>query len=208
MPTSALACAALESALNRYLDLDPDTKARFADLHGKVIGMQILGLGLTLYFVPAPQGLQVLSQFEGAPDTLIRGAPLALARLGRGGGMDGLFNGDISIDGDTETAQRFGEILGDLDPDWEEHLARLTGDVAAHEIGNLARGGRAWASATSQSLEQDLAEYLKEEGQLLPSRYEVEGFMHEVDRMRDDVERLEARLARLTQDRPRAKAAP
>lgn len=207
MPLSTLAVAALEDALNRYLDLDPDTQAQLATLHGRVIGLEVLGLGLTLYFAPAPHRLQLLSSFEGTPTCRLRGAPLALARLGRGSGAQGLFGGDVTIEGDTETAHRFGEILAALDVDWEEQLSRLTGDVAAHQIGQFARSGAAWARNSHRSLEQDLGEYLKEEGRLLPTRFEVDAFMEAVDRTRDDVERLEARISRLLQNRGRTKGA-
>jgi ubiquinone biosynthesis protein UbiJ len=46
-------------------------------------------------------------------------------------------------------------------------------------------------------LGQDFTEYLQEEGRLLPSRYELESFLTEVDRLRDDGERLAARVNRL-----------
>ena len=42
-----------------------------------------------------------------------------------------------------------------------------------------------------------MAEYLQEEGRDLPTRTEVEEFLSGVDQLRDDAERLEARLARV-----------
>ena len=44
---------------------------------------------------------------------------------------------------------------------------------------------------------QDAGEYLKYERELLPDRAQVETFMQQVDVVRDDVERLEARVQRL-----------
>jgi ubiquinone biosynthesis protein UbiJ len=41
---------------------------------------------------------------------------------------------------------------------------------------------------------QNVAEYLQEEGRDVPNRTEAEEFLHGVDRIRDDVDRLEARL--------------
>jgi len=45
--------------------------------------------------------------------------------------------------------------------------------------------------------EQNLREYLQEEARLLPTRYEAKEFLDAVDALRDDVERLAARVERL-----------
>jgi ubiquinone biosynthesis accessory factor UbiJ len=194
----SLAYTALEQALNRYLDLDPDAKAQLGRLHGRVIALEVLGLGITLFLVPAPDRLQVLSRYAGPPDCTLRGSPLALARLSEPErGSDGLFAGEVEIQGDTELAHRFGKILGGLDIDWEEQLSRLTGDVLAHELGNAARGALRWGRQARGDLGRDLKEYVQEELRLLPDRYEVEDFLAGVDEARDGVERLEARLLRL-----------
>ena len=43
-------------------------------------------------------------------------------------------------------------------------------------------------------MEQNLREYLQEESHDLPSRYEFERFTKDVNTLRDDVERLAARI--------------
>jgi ubiquinone biosynthesis protein UbiJ len=43
----------------------------------------------------------------------------------------------------------------------------------------------------------NIREYLQEESRDAPSRYEVERFASRVDTLRDDVDRLAARVARL-----------
>jgi ubiquinone biosynthesis protein UbiJ len=196
LPTAAT--AALEAGLNRYLALDPDTLRRMAQLDGRVIGLQWRGTGLVLYFLPGPQGVQVLSHYEGEPDTLISGSPLALAELGLGGDRErALFSGAVEIRGDTETGQRFQQVLETMDIDWEEHLSHLVGDVAAHQAGRLARAGRKYLRSSADTLRQDLGEYLTEEARLLPARIQVDNFLADIDRLRMDADRLEARVQRL-----------
>jgi ubiquinone biosynthesis protein UbiJ len=198
MSLSDASSAGLESLLNRYLGLDPEARARLEALHGRVIGLEVLGLGLRWYLVPGPAGLQVLSRFEGEPDCTLAGTPLDLARMGsEGESADQLFSGAVKIRGDTELGHSFGKLLAGLDIDWEEQLSRLTGDVLAHAVGNLARGAARWGKDVLAALRQDLPEYLQEEARLLPGRYEVEEFLTEVDRLRDDLERLEQRVQRL-----------
>jgi ubiquinone biosynthesis protein UbiJ len=79
----------------------------------------------------------------------------------------------------------------------EEELSRVIGDVAAHQVGNAARAFLEFGRRAAGTLAQNVAEYLQEEGRDVPARTEAEEFNVEVDRLRDDVERLEARLALL-----------
>src|SRR5690606_2282019 len=43
---------AVETACNAALGLDPEVRARLGALDGKVIALELLGLGLRLYFFP------------------------------------------------------------------------------------------------------------------------------------------------------------
>ena len=88
------------------------------------------------------------------------------------------------------------ELLDWARPDWEEELSRHVGDVAAHQLGNLVRGGLAWMQQAADTLTRDAGEYLKEESRDLPTRYEVDRFLDDVDRLAADLGRAEARVAR------------
>lgn len=194
------ALAGLESMINGLLALDPDASARLARLHGKVIGLEVRGFGLRLYFVPTPGRLLLQGRVEQEPDALLIGSPLALASIGLGDDKVGeLFSGRVEIQGDVDLAQRFGRILGQMDIDWEEHLSHLVGDVAAHESSQLLRKTGHWLGESRQSLELGLGEYLQEETRLLPRPEEVAGFNKGVDELRDGVERLLARIHLLEQ---------
>jgi ubiquinone biosynthesis accessory factor UbiJ len=198
MDMSALAgvTAALEGALNGYLELDPDSRARLAALRGGVVGLRITGLGATLYFVPGADRLQVALHYDGEPDTLIIGSPLALARLGLAGETTRLPEG-VRVEGDARLGQQFRDLLRGVELDWEEWLSRLTGDLVAHQVGEAVRGFTGWSRHAAESLRRDMSEYLREESGALPTRDEVEAFMDDVDRLREDTDRLEAHIARL-----------
>lgn len=199
MTTRDLGYAGLEAALNGYLGLDPVTRERLAALHGRTVGVEVLGLGLILFFTADETGaLQLCGRQEGEPDCWLRGTPLDLMRAGdRTAGADQLFARRVRIEGDSGLAQRFGAILADIDIDWEEHLSRIVGDVVAHEVGSAARAAQDFGRRAGRTAEQNLREYLQEEARLLPTRYEVKEFLDAVDALRDDVERLAARVERL-----------
>jgi ubiquinone biosynthesis protein UbiJ len=196
LPASAI--TGLEAVINRYLRLDPDSGARLATLSGRCIGIDLRGLDLSLYIFPAEHGVQLKDHIEGEADTVLRGTPLGMARLGLGGNTEKtLFSGEVVIEGDVETGQAFKGILDELDIDWEEQLSRLTGDVIAHQLGNTARLSRRAFRHGLATLEKDLGEYLQEELRVLPSRIETENFSADVTRVSMDVDRLTARLKRL-----------
>ncbi|NIR60188.1 MAG: sterol-binding protein, partial [Gammaproteobacteria bacterium] len=143
MRLPALIGSVIEDALNRYLAMDPDSAHRLESIQAKAIALDLRGLDLTLFILVRPPRLSVLTELEAAPDTRLRGTPLGLLSMGLGeGGARQLFGGDVEIEGDIETGQRLQAILQAVEIDWEEQISRLTGDVVAHQVGNLARGAR------------------------------------------------------------------
>jgi ubiquinone biosynthesis protein UbiJ len=197
MSTREAAYALLEQALNGCLALDPEAGRRLRPLSGRVIRVQLTGAGLTFWLAPGEQGIQVFPQLEGPADCTLIGSPAALARLGRERGSDVLFRGEVRIQGDTEVAHQFGAALAALDLDWEEPLARLLGDPLAHQTGRTLRAGAGWARAAGVTLLRDLEEYLVEEARLLPACPLFQDWREQVETLRDDVERLAARVRRL-----------
>ncbi len=191
----------IETTLNHLLALDEQAPPKLARFHGRVIALELRGTHITLYFVPSATGtLQLLGSIEGEPDCTLSGSPLDLMRASDQESSPGqLFAGHVSIGGDTELAHSFSKILGGLDIDWEEQLSQLVGDIAAHEIGNLARKTISGGRQTADSLGKNLSEYLTEEARLVPHRFEADEYLQAVDRTRDDVDRLAARIALLEQ---------
>ena len=190
----------LQSAINRYLRLDPDSNARMAALHGRCIGIELVGLDPQLFIHPGDQGIRLSDHLDAGAeaDTILRGTPLGMARLGLGQDTEKtLFSGAVSITGDVETGQAFKAVLDDMDIDWEEQLSMLTGDVIAHQLSNTAkRTGQAFRHSR-RTLEKDIGEYLQEELRVLPSRIETENFSTAVTRISIDADRLAARIKRL-----------
>ena len=189
----------LESAVNRYLGTDPATGARLAGLDGRVVALTLRGLDMTLVFRVEGRRIALVDEPDVAPDTVLTGSPLGIARLGlgRGNATDTLFSGQVEIAGDVETGQAFKAVLDAIEIDWEEQLARFTGDVLAHQLGNAARHAGSWLDHARLTLERNLSEYLQEELRVLPTRIEIENLIEDIDRLAMDADRLEVRLRRL-----------
>lgn len=198
MTTPTWLAGAVEAACNAALALDPEIRVRLGALADKVIAVELAGLGVRFYFLPHAHGMQVLSHYEDEPDVLLRGAPLALLRLALSDTpADELFARGVELRGDTAAGQTFQDSLRALRIDWEELLARVTGDDIAHQLGRAVRAGAAQARHTARTLETDVGEYLTEEAELLAHRHALGAFLDAVDELRSDADRLQARLRRL-----------
>jgi ubiquinone biosynthesis protein UbiJ len=195
MSLSQLIIAVFETAFNRYLSLDPDALPKFADMEGKVIAIDIQGLGQSLYLFPGEDGMMIMLDFDGDVGTRLAGTPLALAKLGvLKNAAPLLFSGEVVISGDTRLGRRFKKILAQVDIDWEEILSHYTGDMVAHKAGNVIAAFSAWMQRCKQSMATDAGDYLTEESLMSPARAEINRFIKQVDGLREDVDRLQAKI--------------
>lgn len=94
----------------------------------------------------------------------------------------------IHIAGNMHVAQLLQQIFDDLAIDWEEVIAKYTGDVIAHKGMQILRDIKAI------EIDDMLQEYLQEEINMLPTKHEVSDFLTEVDQIRNRVERLQRRV--------------
>jgi ubiquinone biosynthesis protein UbiJ len=102
------------------------------------------------------------------------------------------------IEGSAEFAEALGFVIRNLRWDAEEDLSKLVGDIAAHRIVGCKREFAAWQKQAARNLAENLAEYFTEEQPMIAREAELAGFSSEIDRLRDDVARLEKRLQRLS----------
>ena len=79
----------------------------------------------------------------------------------------------------------------------EEDLGKLIGDVAAVRVVQGVRAAVDTAKTTQRKLAENVAEYFLEENPMLVRPQAVADFSSEVNRLRDDVERLAKRLDKL-----------
>lgn len=191
--------AILETGINAVLRLDPEARRCLGELSGRRIRLRIerqQQTWLLLDVLPDEAGLRLRPSADDVrADVEISGEPGFFFRLpGRAGATPAA--GELRIRGDLALGNRFREILEHIDPDFEEALVPFTGDVVAHQLGRLARGATAFGRQAAGTLAQDAAEYFREEARLLARRDQVDQFLKDVDRLRDDVERFEQRLKR------------
>lgn len=190
--------SSIETAMNAWLKLDDEAMPQFESIQDKVIQLHITGLEINLYFFPNANHVQVISEYEGEPDTIIHGSPIALMRLTTADDAGKtLLDSDAYIEGNTALGTHFSQILKSVDIDWEEFLSKVVGDVLAHQVGSVAGETKSWFAESEQAMRLNIGEYLSEESQLVVAESELNNYLDEVDRMRADVDRMQARVQRL-----------
>jgi ubiquinone biosynthesis protein UbiJ len=187
---------AAERALNRGIAESTAAKDLLARLRGHSFAVHVLGTGFACALRADGERVRLDRDTAGTTTTL-RAAPIDLGRLLAAGGVTGIKGTHAELSGDLQVAERFADLLRLARPDLEELAARWIGDIPAHSLGRVAQGAAAWLGRAVRVLGMNTAEYLQEESRALPAPLEAHGFYADVERLRDDVERFAARLARL-----------
>ena len=185
------------AALNHLLEQQPWAAERLRPFAGQALEFRCppfpdLRLAIT------GSGLLDRAQAETANALVVKlspGAlPLVLAR-------DETARKRVEIEGSADLAGAVDYLFRHLSWDFEEDLSGVFGDIVAHR---LASGGKAlatWPRDAALRLAESLAEYWTEEQPLLARPTDVESFCRDVDALRDDVARLEKRVAYLSHPR-------
>ncbi len=185
----------LETVINHYLALDPEMLGKLAQFEGKVIKLEMTGINKTLYMLPNESGIQVLTEYEGSADTVLRGTPISLFKMGLvSNAANLLLKVEVEITGDTRLGHQFKNIFSQMDIDWSEPLADMVGDSLAYQIQQSGNKFSRWGKATLNSVSASFSEYLQEESRDVVTDTELDIFNDAVDQLRDDVDRLQARI--------------
>lgn len=187
-----------ETALKQYLAMDPDSGYFLKPLAGRVIALTIEPFNETVYLCPGEDSIQIIDCYMGEPDTCLKGSLPAFALMGLDESpMRSIFSGSITITGDTHTGRKFQELFAKIDIDWEEQLSHYTGDIFAHQIGQLVRSCQSWSKQSFEAFKVNSMEFLQEETRDLPAVPEADGFYRQIDDLRLALDRLQSRTERL-----------
>lgn len=185
----------LESAINHYLSLDPEVAEKLSAFEGKVIAIKISGVNKTLYFFPRAEGMDISDHYEGEVDTTLKGSTLALLKMSLIKDVAPLMlKGEVEFEGDVRLGRSFKKIISGIDIDWEEYISRIIGDVPAHHLVNLTKKIINWGRQAGNDVAADISEYLQEESRDVVSKAELEMFYEDVDALRNQLDRFQARL--------------
>lgn len=198
-PLPGILAAMLESAVNRLLDLDDDTPERLERLEGRMLQLDLEGVGITLFFAFNGRQVEVGTRSSHEPDTVISGSPVALFAMAVPDGMSswGTPESRVTITGDANLARDLERLFSRLDPDWEGRLSRIFGDVWGHQVAAGLRAGAEQARDTAENAGGMISEYMQQAHSPVVGREEITEFSEAVEESREWASELEARIARM-----------
>jgi ubiquinone biosynthesis protein UbiJ len=182
------------AAINHAMRDADWARARLRPFAGRSVRFEVPPLSAALMveadggLAPAPPGIE--------PAAIVRVSGPALLRIACL--HDASARQEVQLVGDGALASAVTAVLSGLRWDLEEDLSFLVGDIAAHRLMRAGGALLAWHAQTASRLAQALAEYWTEEQRVIASRAALSGFASEVDALRDDIERLDQRIERLT----------
>ena len=204
MPTPAFnwrqpAGRALQVALNRALALDADTRGALRPLDGRSITLTVDSPPLALQVQVDGDQLRV-GPVDPAhePDLSVRSTLGGLvAQLPMFRRDDAPPVAKLHVSGDAELARRLQQLAARFDPDWQQPFAAVFGDVLGVQLANALASGLKQARITGRNLAETAAEFVTEESRDVVPRAELDAFHDDVDALRDEVERIAAKIAQL-----------
>lgn len=109
---------------------------------------------------------------------------------------DNLFSA-VKIAGAVDVAETLAFVFRHLEWDVEADLASVLGDIPARRLVRLGKQFGQRLQDGTRRLAENMVEYTTEDSALLAPRGDVARFAKDVDHLRDDLARLEKRIARL-----------
>ena len=198
------AIAGLELAVNQALKLDPSTRQKLSQLEDHIFLFRCSSPQLSLYVIPMDGEIKLCGSWMQPADTTLSGSWQAFSQLATASDpASALINGELTLEGDSSALIKLQTIAKQLDLDWEAPLVNIFGDVIGHQLGTGIHRGFSFGRQALKGLKRQFDDYLQEESELLPPRWQVEQFFNEVDQLALRTERLQAKLEKFRADKLR-----
>jgi ubiquinone biosynthesis protein UbiJ len=188
----------LEQGINRALELDRASRLQLESLGQHSLRITIIDWDFTFYVLLLEGEVELLTSSEEEPDCEIRCSLndlYDLVTVDDNGEVH--FHEDAEISGNSELLVRLHHILVSAEPDYEAALARWSGPVIAHKLGQTLRSGVKWADSVRKSVVDDIQLFIHEESGLFPHPLEVEAFYSEISQLQEEVKNLTKAFAKM-----------
>jgi len=187
-----------QTQLNRWVDQSSAAQQERAALEGRSLCVEIENTRLrALLSVESQRACFAFHDEQIDADIVVRAGAFDLLELLRASSVAQLSGGSIEFRGSLRIAEQFAKMLRLARPQLEDELAGWLGGVPAHALARTIDAGLGWSTQASHAVMLDVVEYLQLESRELPVPDEIAQFMLEVERLRDDVERIAQRIDRL-----------
>jgi ubiquinone biosynthesis protein UbiJ len=188
----------LEYSINLAISLDPQTKKQMRDFNDKIISFEITTFPSPIFIIGNNDRFTLAFTSELPAQVAVRGSLFAFLRcLVHKNPVQEFTTGELTLFGESDIAEKLFQLFSYLEIDWEEQLSKIVGDVAANTLYGFFQKSAQWGKQTLVACTKNSSEYLQEEVDVLAPNAAISDFIKDVDTLRDDAQRLAARVARL-----------
>lgn len=198
MPLLALLLQRCEATLNRWITESSAARERLRALENRSMRVDIDNTSYRVRLSVEQQYVRLSGvDADAHADIVLRSGLIELLELLRADAPSDLTAGEVEFRGSLRIAEQFAQTLKLARPSLEDELAGWIGGLPARAVAQSGLSALERISAARQTLELDTAEYLQSEARVLPLPGEVAELLIAIERLRDDVDRLEQRIDRL-----------
>jgi ubiquinone biosynthesis protein UbiJ len=187
----------LQALLDSKVDGSPRARELLASLEGRRMRVVVRHTPWNMTAHAQAGKLRLRRDDAADADVTLTGTPLSMLALLREEPAVVIRRGDVTLTGDGDAGARFQELAALLRPDLEAGLAQVIGDVPAFGLGSLVRKALDFSRVSVATQAANVGEYLAHEKRVLVPRTEARQFIEGVDALREQADRLEARVAAL-----------
>ena len=173
--------------VNHLLNQNDWMQIKLKPYIGKIIELEIETLSLK--FKVNNEGQLTVNDSEAQVDAYIQMTIKSLIQLITQKKKNG-----ITVKGNLDLANDFSKVIEDLEWDMEEDLSRFIGDIPATEITKIGKKILSGTKNNVKNLAENFIEYWQEENKILSKNDDLEIFNNSVDRLEEDVDRVEAKM--------------
>ncbi|WP_017443984.1 ubiquinone biosynthesis accessory factor UbiJ [Gayadomonas joobiniege] len=200
MPAASLISSLLEHTINYWLKQTGSHQQVPARLLNKQVAISISELNLQLQMHIQEDGyLSIWSPVNNADCHIITTLG-GLIKLQQPEQITALIKaGEVDIEGDVQLAQAYADWLKGSLIYWQDVLAGIVSDPVAAK---LTQAGEQFAAAAQQQLQnsqRNFGNIIWDEKRLAPHPLEVKVFVQDLRQLRQDTDRLTARIEQLEQ---------
>jgi len=173
--------------INHLLNQNDWMQTKLKCYVGMIIKLEIDTLSLK--FKVNNDGQLIFDDLKSYPDAYIQMTLKSLIQLITQKKKNG-----ITVKGNLDLANDFSKVIEGLEWDIEEDLSRFIGDIPATEITKIGKKTFSMAKSNIKNLTENFIEYWQEENKILSKNDDLEVFNGNVDRLAEDVDRMEAKI--------------
>ena len=187
----------LQGLINQAIKSDATAEQRLASLNNKSLRISCDQPDIDICII-IEHGQVALEQghFHEKPNSHIEGDIRAFFDLFTSNDKaSALINSNLRLKGDSQLLIDLQQAMTALNFDWEYQLAKLLGDIPAHQLGKAGRKIIDVFKKSRPIFKRHVQEFIFEEAELFPRQQEMDAWINGIQQAQQQLERMEARLA-------------